>query len=74
MRRSTLSPKQMQRGKRSGIPLTVYLAEPQAAQLNELCKIRRVTKATIIRFAVEQLIVQLNDGQLELPLGLVSAE
>lgn len=74
MKRSTSSHKQLQRGKRSGIPLTVYLAEPQAARLNELCKIRRVTKATIIRFAVEQLIVHLNNGQLELPLGLLSAE
>ena len=32
--------------KRAGIPLTVYLPEEQAADLNEVFKARHVTKAT----------------------------
>jgi hypothetical protein len=74
MARPTLSPKQPRRGKRAGVPLTVYLPEPQAARLNEICKLRHVTKATIVRFAVDQFFVQLNNGQLDLPLGVAIAE
>jgi len=33
-----------------------------------------VTKATIVRFAMDQLFVQLGNGQLELPLGLTGTE
>jgi len=72
--RSTIKPVQKPaKAKRAGIPLTVYLPENQAAHLSEICKERHVTKATIIRFAVDQLFVQLNKGQLELPLGLTNA-
>jgi hypothetical protein len=72
MRTASAAHKRPAKGKRSGIPLTVYLPENQAAHLSEICKERHVTKATIIRFAVDQLFVQLNKGQLELPLGLTN--
>ena len=58
MKRPVSSPKRQKGGKRSGVPLTVYLPEPQAARLNEISKMRHVTKATIVRFAVDQLFVQ----------------
>jgi hypothetical protein len=74
MEQATRSSKKMQGGKRSGIPLTVYLPETQADRLSEVCKSRHVTKATIVRFAMDQLFVQLNNGQLELPLGLTKTE
>jgi len=35
---------------------------------------RHVTKATIIRFAVDQFLLQLDNGQLQLPLGLTDRE
>jgi hypothetical protein len=69
-----VSLKKPERGKRSGIPLTVYLPETQAAHLDEICRERHVTKATIVRFAVDQLFTQLSNGQLELPLGLTHAK
>jgi hypothetical protein len=62
------------RVKRAGIPLTVYLPEEQAADLNEVCKARHVTKATLVRFAMDQLFDQLRNGQLTLPLGLSTKE
>jgi len=74
MAKAARSPKRAQGSRRTGVPLTVYLPEAQAARLSETCKERHVTKATIVRFAVEQLFVQLNNGQLELPLGLKSAD
>jgi hypothetical protein len=74
MRRVSHQPGTARRGKRTGIPLTVYLPEDQTARLNEMCKLRHVTKATVVRFAMDQLFVQLNNGQLELPLGLSNTE
>ena len=74
MGKPTRSPKKVQAGRRTGIPLTVYLPETQAARLSEICKTRHVTKATIVRFAMDQLFVQLGNGQLELPLGLTGTE
>ena len=74
MGRQTQTAKRRRTGKRTGVPLTVYLGEAQAGRLNELSKMRHVTKATIVRFAMDQLFAQLNNGQLELPLGLTNAE
>jgi hypothetical protein len=70
MRTSTTTRKAAEKAKRSGVPLTVYLPEDQATQLGELSKERHVTKATIVRFAVDRLFVELSNGQLALPLGL----
>lgn len=57
-------------GKRSGVPITVYLNENLNERLKETSKHRHVDKAAIIRLAVERLLAQLESGQLELPLGI----
>jgi predicted DNA-binding protein len=55
---------------RKGVPFTMYFSNEQSEQLAIISKDRRVSKATLIRYAVERLLDQLEDGQLELPLGL----
>lgn len=70
MRAQSSRPKRQKEQKRTGKPLQVYLAPELAAQLEALSQKRHVAKATVVRFAVERLINQLNSGQLELPLGL----
>ena len=74
MKVSAASRKLPEKTKRSGVPLTVYLPEDQAAQLGELSKERHVTKATIVRFAVDRLFSDLSNGQLDLPLGLMEKQ
>lgn len=71
MKVSAATRKATDKTKRSGVPLTVYLPEDQATQLGELSKERHVTKATIVRLAVDRLFSELSTGQLDLPLGLV---
>ncbi len=55
---------------RKGTPLTVYFSDEQTAQLNNISRQRRVPKAELLRIAVDLLVNQLNDGQLQLPLGV----
>lgn len=55
---------------RSGVPITVYLDEALNDRLNATSKERHVGKSSIIRLAVERLLTQLDNGQLELPLGI----
>ena len=55
---------------RTGTPFTVYFSEEQTRKLNHLSRERRVTKAELLRFAVDRLVEELNGGQLELPLGV----
>ena len=55
---------------RSGVPITVYLDETLNQRLNTTSKERHVGKSSIIRLAVERLLTQLENGQLELPLGI----
>ncbi len=71
---STATRRAAEKTKRSGVPLTVYLPEDQAAQLGELSKERHITKATIVRFAVDRLFSELSNGQLDLPLGLMEKQ
>ena len=52
------------------MPLMVYLKEEQATKLGELSRERRITKTALVQFAVDRLFVEINDGQLNLPLGL----
>jgi len=56
--------------KRSGEPFTVYFSKEQAGNLKSVCQQRHVSKAAVVRYAVDQLLIQLRNGQLELPLGL----
>jgi Ribbon-helix-helix domain len=55
---------------RRGTPLTVYFSDQQTMQLNNISRQRRVPKAELLRIAVDLLVNQLNDGQLQLPLGV----
>lgn len=55
---------------RRGTPLTVYFSDEQTIQLNNISRQRRVPKAELLRIAVDLLVNQLNDGQLQLPLGV----
>ena len=56
--------------KRRGEPFTVYFSKEQAGSLKNVCRQRHVSKAAVVRYAVDQLLIQLRNGQLELPLGL----
>jgi predicted DNA-binding protein len=55
---------------RKGVPFTVYFSAEQAQALANISRDRRVSKATVVRFAVERLLEQIESGQLELPLGV----
>lgn len=55
---------------RTGKPLVVYFPRQQASKLRSLSEQRRVPMANIVRFAVDRLLSDLNNGQLELPIGL----
>ncbi len=71
MVRSMTKPEpEIRRAKRTGKPLMIYFSPEQADRLTLLAEERRVAKATIVRYAVDKLLDDLNNGQLELPLGL----
>jgi len=55
---------------RKGTPFTLYLPSEQAQQLEAMSRQRSVAKAALVRYAVDQFLTQLNNGQLELPLGI----
>jgi hypothetical protein len=55
---------------RRGVPFTMYFSPEQAEALATACRNRRVSKATLVRYAVERLLEQIESGQLELPLGV----
>ena len=48
----------------------VYLRHEQSDQLKAISRARHVSRAVVVRFAIDQLLKQLSSGQLELPLGL----
>jgi hypothetical protein len=58
------------RSGRTGKPLVIYFPRQQANKLRSLSEQRRVPMANIVRFAVDRLLSDVNNGQLELPLGL----
>lgn len=55
---------------RRGVPFTIYFSVEQAQSLATLSRERRVSKSTILRFALERLFEQLKSGELKLPLGM----
>jgi len=57
---------------RRGTPFTIYFEAQQMEALNALSKERHVSKATIVRLAVVQLLQQLESGQMPLQLGIVA--
>lgn len=56
--------------KRSGVPFTLYLSDSQANALSEISDRRQVPKSTLIRYAVKRLLIDLENGQLKLPIGI----
>jgi Ribbon-helix-helix domain len=65
-------PKSKATSGRKGKPLTIYFPRQQANRLRRLSEQRQVPMANIVRFAIDRLLVDLNNGQLELPLGLAA--
>lgn len=59
---------------RRGTPFTVYFDLRQTEALNAVARDRHVSKATIIRLAVDQLLRQIEGGQLPLALGINAGE
>jgi hypothetical protein len=55
---------------RTGKPFTIYLSNQQFEQLQLVAKKRCVAKSVLVRFALDRFIDQLQNGQIELPLGL----
>lgn len=55
---------------RRGVPFTIYFSVEQAQSLAALSRERRVSKSTILRFALERLFEQLKNGELKLPFGM----
>ena len=55
---------------RKGVPFTMYFSPEQAEALAVVSRDRRVSKSTVVRFAVERLLQQIKSGQLELPFGM----
>lgn len=71
MARSNRSQKPgIKKPKRRGRPLVVYFSQEQAARLASLSQQRHVAKATIVRYAVDRLFVDIDNKQLDLPFGL----
>lgn len=48
----------------------IYFPKEQAVKVRRLSAERHIPMANIVRFAVDRLLSDLNNGQLELPLGL----
>ena len=55
---------------RSGVPYTVYLSEDMTAALNALSSQRKVDKSELVRTAIQRLLDDIANGQLDLPLGI----
>lgn len=56
--------------RRKGRPFTLYLSPELAQQLEMLSRTRRVTKAELVRVALDRLLLDMRNGQLSLPLGM----
>jgi hypothetical protein len=55
---------------RKGVPFTMYFSSEQAEALAAISRDRRVSKSTVVRYAVERLLEQLKNGQMNLPFGV----
>jgi hypothetical protein len=56
--------------RRNGIPFTVYLSEDMTAALNAISSQRKVDKSEVVRTAIQRLLTDIANGQLNLPLGI----
>jgi Arc/MetJ-type ribon-helix-helix transcriptional regulator len=48
----------------------MYFSSEQAEALAAVSRARRVSKSTVIRYAVERLLEQLKNGQVSPPFGV----
>jgi len=55
---------------RKGVPFTMYFSPEQSKALAAISRDRRISKSTLVRYAVERLLEQLESGQLQLPFGV----
>lgn len=60
----------VKRSSRSGKPHTIYFTPEQALALEALAAQRRITKTELVKFAVDQMLDRIINGQLQLPLGV----
>ena len=58
---------------RRGTPFTIYFDQQQTQGLNAVARERHVSKTTIVRLAVDQLLRQIQGEQLPSPLGILEA-
>lgn len=55
---------------RKGRPITLYLRQEQAVELEAVSRTRHVAKAEVIRLALDRLLEDIRGGQMNLPLGV----
>ena len=55
---------------RRGTPFTIYFTPEQTELLNTIARDRHVSKTTLVRLAVDHLLISLERGQWRLPLGI----
>lgn len=55
---------------RRGTPFTIYFTPEQTELLNSVARERHVSKATLVRIAVDHLFQQLQAGGIQLTLGI----
>lgn len=67
MKRQSRQP--VQEGRR-GKPQTIWFSDDQSQALESLSLERRVSKTTLVKFAVDEMLKALQSGQLKLPLGI----
>ena len=58
------------KGGRRGVSYTLYLSEEMTAALNALSSQRKVDKSDLVRTAIQRLLDDIANGQLNLPLGI----
>lgn len=57
---------------RKGRPITLYLRQEQAQELEAVSRTRHVAKSELIRLGLDRLLDDLRGGQMSLPLGVES--
>src|SRR5262244_3092906 len=57
------------KGDRSGIPCTVYLSDEITAALKAISSQRRVDQSDLVKAAIQRLLDDIANGQLDLPPG-----
>jgi|ERR1051326_3276419 hypothetical protein len=66
LRAAKKSPPAVREG-RQGRPQTIWFTDQQAEALESLSHKKRVTKTTLVRFAVDEMLKGFYTGQLKLP-------